>query len=279
MTTTDTQELIIPYIGETSPYTIIPEHIILKDNSIETELNNCNFENENFLKFLKTLASLASCSLHQVLSNSAKEKTYFIGEKLRIKKISYKDSPASVTITGESILESGRRGKTHLTVKDKVSEETVYSFELDHYIITKETFKALYKNYFEPDVIMYYDEKLPKTQIIKTSADHQFIISIDPFTPNQCKSHFENYPIVPFLFVMKCILREIFRFFGADNCHEINNLEGHPTKAIPIETKLEVDVFYQTFLKDQTYIKCEIKDASGYSYAVLMINLKSKYTK
>lgn len=276
MITTSTQ---VPYLSEISPYICIPEHIILKDNKIETELNNCNFENENFSIFLKILTSLANCNLHQLLSSSTKEKIYFIGEKLRIRKTSYKETPLSVSITGESILESQRRGKTRLKVMDAISEETTYTFELDHYILTKETFKNLYKNYFEPNTVMYYDEALPESKITQINPEHQFTIAINPFTPNQCKGHFENFPIVPFVFVTSCIVKEIFNFFGPDKVHEIENLEGYPSKAIPIETQLEVDVFYQKFLQDLTYIKCEIKDSLGILYATLMINLKSKAGK
>ncbi|PKF74538.1 hypothetical protein [Chryseobacterium sp. PMSZPI] len=275
MTTTNIKQHIIPYIGETTPYISIPDHIILKNNKIETELINCNLENENFSNLLKTLASLGSCSLYQLLNNTTNEKIYFLGEKLRIRKTSYKTIPNSVSIVGESKLESKRRGKSYLTVKDLVSEETLYTFELDYYIIPKETFKVLYKNYFEPDYISYYDEKLPKSKITQTLSENQFVIDIDPFTTNQCKGHFENYPIVPFVFVTNCILREIFNSFSFSNSYEIDSLEGYPLKAIPIHTQLKVDVFHQKFLKDLTYFKCEIKDYSETSYAVLIIHIKS----
>nr|WP_315026300.1 hypothetical protein [uncultured Chryseobacterium sp.] len=273
MTTTNTQEHNTPYISETSPYTSIPAHILLKDNKIKTEFKDYNFKNENFLTLLKSLASLSSCNLHQILRNITKDKIYFIGEKIKIKKTSFKNTPTSISITGESVLESKKRGKSYLKVKDITSEDMLYSFEMDYYMMTPETFKMAYKNYFEPDIITHYHKRPPENRITQTKPENQFTISIHPFTSNQCKGHFENHPVVPFAIAINCIVKEIFDFFGSNS--EIENIEGHLSKAIPIETKLEAEFFYQKFLKDQTYIKCEIKDKAGTSYAILMINIKS----
>ncbi|WP_128572494.1 hypothetical protein [Chryseobacterium sp. P1-3] len=53
MKTLDLKETIIPYIGETAPYISIPEHIIVNGNTIETEITDWNFNNENFTQFIK----------------------------------------------------------------------------------------------------------------------------------------------------------------------------------------------------------------------------------
>lgn len=276
MKTTDIQENIIPYIGETAPYISIPENIIINNHRIETEITDCNFKNENFSNLLKILASLGSCSLYQLLNNTSKEKIYFLGEKLRIRKLSYKTALDTVSVVCESFLESNRKGKSHLNVKDIHSGETIYSFELDYYIIAEDTFKLFYKDYFNNTPVEYHDEKLPECQIIRTEDKHQFMISITPFTPNQCKGHFENYPIVPFVFVANCVLKEIFKFLGDKGSYEIDSLEGYASKAMPTGKGFMIEVFHQKFLKDLIYFKCEIKDTSGNSYAVIIINIKSK---
>lgn len=275
MKTLDLKETIIPYIGETAPYISIPEHIIVNGNTIETEITDWNFNNENFTHLLKTLASLGSCSLYKLLNDSSKEKIYFLGEKLRIRKLSYK-TPESVSITSESFLESQRKGKSHLILKDIHSKEPLYSFELDYYIITQNAFQLFYKDYFNDVPVEYHDEKLPETSIEYSGDQHQFTISIMPFTPNQCKGHFENYPIVPFVYLGNCVLREIFKLLGGERSHEIDSLEGYASKAMPTGVEFRVEVFQQKFLKNLTYFKCEIKDTTGVLYAVLIISMLSK---
>ncbi|WP_347218550.1 hypothetical protein [Chryseobacterium sp.] len=279
MTTTDIKNSIIPYIGETAPYISIPENIIFNGHTIETEISDKDFNNENLTHLLKTLASLGSCSLYKLLNDSSKEKIYFLGEKLRVRKLSYRPIPDTLTITGGSYLESPRKGKSCLNTKDKQSGETLYSFELDYYIINQDSFKLFYQDFFNDTPIENYDEKLPEGNINKTEDPHQYTISIMPFTPNQCKGHFENYPIVPFVFIANCILREIFNFLGTMSSYEIDSLEGYASKAMPIGTEFLVEVFQQRFLKNLIYFKCEIKDTSGNSYGVIIINIKSETQK
>ncbi|AZB34191.1 hypothetical protein [Chryseobacterium bernardetii] len=279
MTTTDIQKNIIPYIGETVPYITIPENITFNDHVIETEISGHDFSNENLTHLLKALASLGSCSLYKLLNDSSKEKIYFLGEKLRIRKLSYRPIPDTISITGGSYLESKRKGKSCLNAKDKQSGEILYSFELDYYIINQDSFKLFYKDFFNDTLIENYDEKLPEGQINKTGDHHQFTISIMPFTLSQCKGHFENYPIVPFVFVANCVLREIFNSLENRNTYEIDSLEGYASRAMPIETEFLVEVFQQKILKNLIYFKCEIKDTFGNSYAVMIINIKSEAKK
>ncbi|UHO38861.1 hypothetical protein H5J24_01340 [Chryseobacterium capnotolerans] len=279
MTTTDIQKSIIPYIGETIPYITIPENIIFNRHTIETEISGQDFSHENLTHLLKILASLGSCSLYKLLNDSSKEKIYFLGEKLRIRKLSYNPIPDTISITGGSYLHSTRKGKSCLNAKDKQSGETLYSFELDYYIINQDSFRSFYKDFFNDTPIENYDEKLPEGKINRTDNHHQFTISIMPFTPNQCKGHFENYPIVPFVFITNCVLREIFNFLGNQNIYEIDSLEGYVSKAMPTGTEFLVEVFQQRFLKNLIYFKCEIKDTSGNSYGVIIINIKSETQK
>lgn len=279
MTTTDIQKSIIPYIGETVPYITIPENIIFNGHTIETEISGQDYSNENFTYLLKTLSSLGSYSLYRILNDSSREKIYFLGEKLRIRKLSYKPIPDVISITGSSYLESTRKGKSYLNAKDKQTGEILYSFELDYYIISQDSFQLFYKDFFNDTPVGSYDEKFPESKISKTEDHHQFTISIMPFTLNQCKGHFENYPIVPFVYTANCILKEIFNFLGNKNIYEIDSLEGYASKAMPIGTEFLIEVFQQRFLKNLTYFKCEIKDNSGNFYGVIIINIKSETQK
>lgn len=272
MTTQDIKKNIIPYLGETAPYISVPENIIFNSNRLETSISDYSFNHENFSKLIKLLSSLGSCNLYKLLNPSLKEQIYFMGEKVRIRQLSYKKSD-SATITCESFLESKRKGKSSLLIRDNHSGETLYSFELDYHIIVKDTFKLFYRDYFNDVPVEYYENKLPKGRII-TENDHQFTIFIEPFTPNQCKGHFENYPIVPSVFIMNCTLREIFNFLGQKESYEVDNLEGYATKAMPTGIEYRIDVSHQKLLKNLLFFKCEIKDLSGTPYATIITNIR-----
>ncbi|QBA19870.1 hypothetical protein EU348_01280 [Chryseobacterium indologenes] len=266
---------IIPFLGETAPYLSIPEGITFRDHTIETEIEDWNFENENFSQLVKLLFSFGSLGLYNILDNKTGEKMYFLGEKIRIRKLSYKE-PAAITITGESILESDRKGKSHIYIREIDSKELLYSAELDYYIITREAFELFYKDLFSTVPAEYHDKNLPESKIINTGIPHHFTISTDPFTPNQCKGHFENHPIVPFVFMTHCILKEIFRFLGDEVSYEIESFEGYASNALPTGITFLTEVFYQKYLKNLLYFKCEIKDTSGILYGVIIFSIKSK---
>ncbi|MBO9692169.1 hypothetical protein [Chryseobacterium sp.] len=277
MTTTDIKENIVPYLGETHPYISIPENTVFNGNRIETQISDYDFSNENFSKLIKILSSLGSCNLYRLLNTTSKDPIYFMGEKVRIRQLSYKKSD-SASITCESFLESKRKGKSSLLMRDNHSGEALYSFELDYHIIAKDTFKLFYKDYFNDAPIEYYDENLPKGLIV-VENEHQFTVLLNPFTPNQCKGHFENYPIVPSVFIMNCTLREIFNFMGNTCTYEIDNLEGFATKAMLTGIEYRIEISHQRFLKDLIFFKCEIKDLMGTPYAIIIVNLRSKDKK
>ncbi|WP_330743395.1 hypothetical protein [Chryseobacterium sp. CP-77] len=274
MTTINIKD-IIPFLGETAPYLSIPEGITFRDHTIETEIEDWNFENENFSQLIKLLFSFGSLSLYNILNDKTGEKMYFLGEKIRIRKLSYKE-PAAITITSECILESDRKGKSHIYIREIDSKELLYSAELDYYIITREAFELFYKDLFSAVPVEYHDKNLPESKIINTGIPHHFTISTDPFTPNQCKGHFENHPIVPFVFMTHCILKEIFRFLGDEVSYEIESFEGYASNALPTGITFLTEVFYQKYLKNLLYFKCEIKDTSGILYGVIIFSIKSK---
>lgn len=277
MTTTDIKKNIIPYLGETAPYISIPENTVFNGNRMEAEISNYNFTKENFSKLIKVLSSLGSCNLYRLLNTKSTEQIYFMGEKVRIRQLSYKKSD-SASITCESFLESKRKGKSSLLMRDNHSGEALYSFELDYHIIAKDTFKLFYKDYFNDAAVEYHDENLPEGDITIEDA-HRFTVLLNPFTPNKCKGHFENYPIVPSVFIMNCTLREIFNFMGSTNTYEVDNLEGFASKAMPTGIKYRIEISHQKFLKDLIFFKCEIKDLLGTSYAIIIVNLRSKDKK
>jgi hypothetical protein len=275
MTTTDIKKNIIPYLGEAAPYLSVPENIIFRDQTIETEIEDWNFENENFSQLIKLLFSFGSLGLYNILNDKTDEKMYFLGEKIRIRKLSYKE-PTAVIITSESILESDRKGKSHIYIRESHSGELLYSAELDYYIIVREAFELFYKDLRSTVPVEYHDKNLPESKIINTGIPHHFTVSTDPFTPSQCKGHFENYPIVPFVFMTNCVLKEVFNFLGNEISYEIESFEGYASNALPTGITFLTEIFYQKYLKNLLYFKCEIKDSCGNPYGVIIFTIKSK---
>ena len=178
-----------------------------------------------------------------------------------------------MVINCKSFLESKRKGKSYINVKDKISLEILYTFELDYYIITKDAFENIYKNYFDNREIISLDINMPKTNILIKNED-TFLMSIDAFTSNQCKGHFHNYPIVPAVFVTNCILKEIFLFLNNLNHKEVDSVEMYLSKAMPIETKFNILVSHQNYLNNLINFKCEVKDDNQLTYGIYIINIK-----
>lgn len=272
---TNIQENIIPYIGETTPFFSIPENLKFNGHILETEILDFDFQNKNFPEHCKVFSSLGSCNLYRILNDTSLKKIYFLGETIRFRKLSHKTS-SSVFVTCESSLESEMKGKSVILIKDIHSREMLYSFEINHYIIAEEAFKHFYKNFYHDDSITAYDKNLPESRISEIKSENRFNISIKPFTPEQCKGHFENYPLVPFAFIGDRILKEIFTFLGDKYTYEIESMDGYASNAIPTDKEIVIEVFHQKFLKDLFYFKSEIKDASGTSYGTLIFNIKSK---
>lgn len=275
MLTADFRNKIIPSIGETLPYAFVPEKVILNNEyKIEIEVDDLDFTNENFANLIKILASLGSCNLYKLLNDRSKEKIYFLGEKFRIRKLAYINAN-SFSVSCESFLESKRKGKSHLNVKNLDSKEILYTFELDYHIVTKYTFENLYKDYFDDAPIDFFDNTLPKSSV-NIESDTRFSIRINPFSPNQCKGHFDNFPIVPAVLITSCILREVFNILGNNAVHEVDNLEMYLNKAMPTRKEFTVEIFHRKFLRDITYFKCEVTDMSGIIYGTYIINIKTK---
>ncbi|PKF74224.1 hypothetical protein [Chryseobacterium sp. PMSZPI] len=273
---TEFKENIIPYIGEAAPYVFVPENIIIhNDHKIETEITDCDFKNENFIDLLKILTSFGTSNLYRILQDTSKKKIYFLAEKLRAVKLSYSEIPHSISVTCESILESKRKGKSFFNVKNLITQEILYSYEADYHIIEKSAFENLYEHLFNDTIIEHYGDVLPET-MIDVEDDQRFRILIEPFTLNQCKGHFESYPIVSVAFTAKSILKGIFDFLGKNSLYELDSISIYQTKIMPPGKELIIHVSRYKFLKNLTHFKCEVKDACGEIYGTYIISMKSK---
>ena len=273
--TANFKEETIQLMGETSPYVFIPDEVIIKDeNTITTEIQNCDFQYENFTNLIKVLSSFGSLNISRIINNNTTEKNYFLGEKLRIRKLSELE-PKNILITCNSNVVPKRKATSVLIVQDLNSKVNIYSFELDYYIITKKSFEYIYKEYLDETPVKLSVNTLPKSEI-NIIKNNEFSIIVSPFNKNQCTGHFDNYPIVPAVYITNCILQQIFVFLENKTISTVDSLEMFLPAAMPIETIFNVSVVHQMFLKGLTHFKCEVKDNSSKTYGFYNITIKQK---
>ncbi len=266
---------IIPYVGEDSPYVFIPSNITIEENTICTKIENLNFEKENFSDLIKILSSFGSLNLSRLINLESQKriKRYFLGEKLRIRKLFDNITTTNITLICNSYLNSDRKGFSNIIVRDSESNIDIYSFELNYYIFTESAFQKIYKTYHDTTPIISNDNTLPNSEII-IKNDTTFTINVSPFNRNQCNGHFNEYPIVPAVSITKCILKELYNFLGNDCSYEIDSIEMYLLLAMNIDKNFIIEINHYQYLKDLTYFNCSVKDATDKKYGTYVISLK-----
>lgn len=264
-----TQKNVIDLIGETAPYLFENADKIVFDQSI-TEISlyksfEC-FEKENLVDLIKILSTLGSLSL--VSEIKKEERNYFLGEKLRIRRISYHKPSGMLTAKVTSLLENNRKGRALI---DVVNDQTkLFQMEMDYYIIDEISFKQMFASHYNTEKYNNLIKALPYTSF-EFLSENEFNITINAFSRNHCCGHFDNFEIVPAVFVGKCILKKIFEMFP-DIVSEVDSLEVFLNNAMPINTVFNVNVKTTQLLRNLRNYHCTITDCKthyGYFFATL----------
>lgn len=267
------QKNLFPLIAETSPYLFDDlNQISLVNNNIEFTFDQSFnfFKRENFSDLVKTLSTVGSLNLaNKINSNSV---NYFLAEKLRIRKTSFGQPEGLLLAKSSSQLFDDRKGKSLIEVEDQ--NTTIYKFEIDYYIINKPSFEKIFAQFYNPEKKIDSISSLPTTTI-EYITDTEFILTIEEFEQNNCLGHFDDYPIVPAVFITKCIISNILKIlpFNFSNDIEIDNLEMFLIKAMPINTIFKVNIKIFTYLKNLKTYKCTVSDGKT-EYGHYLITLK-----
>lgn len=265
------------FISETTPY-FMP--LCNVDNSINGELTTtigCTFEyyGVEFGKLLQSISSIGSCCVSKKLG--AANMQYFLGEKLRIRRCGYFIKDGQLKVVVLPIVQSNKRAKAIIDIYDE-TDAIAYRFELDYSILPESTFSKLFKKHFYQAETTTFIETMPKTTSI-INPDGSLSILIDEFKAGHCLGHFRSYPIVPAVFIVKCLLKGIHEWgitsgIWVKNLIEVDSLEIFPTKAMPIGLPFHADVSI-TKLSFKAYMfVCTINDKEQNKYGVYPITIE-----
>ncbi|KIA92690.1 hypothetical protein OA93_23095 [Flavobacterium sp. KMS] len=256
--TTEPQKKTVELIGETSPY--------LFDNANEISFNERNiefplhksfeyFDKENFSNLIKILSTVGSLNLANQLK--ANKKNYFLGEKLRIRKISYMQPSGLLIAKVTPQLENEKKGKSLIEIMDENNK--IFQMEIDYFIIDDINFKKIFEPYYHAEKNNDFNSLLPNTQFECLTED-EFNITVDEFTRSHCSGHFDNYNIVPAVFMTNIILKNIYKI-NSDSNIELDNLEILSTgKAMPVNTVFKVNIKIFHLSKKLKFYKCTVQD-------------------
>ena len=137
------------------------------------------------------------------------------------------------------------------------------------------SFEKIFTEYYNPEKVFTLASELPVIKI-KYISETEFLLIIDKIKQNHCLGHFENYPIVPAVFITKCIMSSIFKIIPKNSSQdiEVDSLELFLNKAMPINTIFNVNVKIFTYLKNLKTYKCTVSDGKT-EYGHYLITLKS----
>jgi hypothetical protein len=263
-------------ISEEHPYFLPIRNTYINPNDcLLTTIGHSNdYKNEEFGKLLQTISSIGSCTLSKKIDAGVKQ--YFLGEKLRIRKCSYSIKEGALTAFAYPTVQTNRKGKAIIDIVDK-DEILAYRFELDYNVFPQQTFEKLFKNYFRETTEQVLKEEMPATKNVVID-DSSFSIFIEKFSEAHCLGHFRNHPIVPAVFIVKCLLSGIKNWFSSEMKVQsdmiVDSLEIFPNRAMPIETELQADVKIQKLAPKIFMFICSIKDQNQTEYGVYPITIQ-----
>ncbi|WP_286443852.1 MULTISPECIES: hypothetical protein [unclassified Myroides] len=266
------------FIGETDPYLFDLKHLTIKESTMEyTVPSDSCLVFSDFYKITQIASSLGSLALAKTMDVT--EKTYFLGEKLRIRKIDNRSLDKGLKYCARSIEYSSRKGKSLVDILDE-HNQLAYTFELDYFIFSEDSFYRLFKNYaithHEPSTRTSLTVEKVEIEEIESSF---FRIVIQPFSKEDCAGHFNQYPIVAAVFVVKQLLCAIEQFFEVKGIGleqkklNVDSLEMFLNVAVPIDTVLHSKIYYHQIAKESYVFVCPVcDDTTEYGNYLITVN-------
>lgn len=267
------------YIGENYPYLFPMDNLVKNASTVEySTTNSSDSQLRGFKEIGQIVASLGSISLLTAMDISSK--TFFLAEKIRIRKINSTIVEDGLKYCAKPFSFSKRKGKVLVDVLNN-QNQLFYTSELEYVIFDENAFNDVFSS--------FYTEKIPAESspikedvLVNLIEPFYFKIQIPSFTIEQCKGHFDNYPIVPGVFIMDRLLEGIEKFFklqGEDVQSKklvLDNLETFLNTATPVYSELSSLVHYRQVSKDSYLFVCTITDSNHkieYGHFVITVKL------
>lgn len=262
-------------IGEETPYLYPFDNLIIKEDSLEIDnINISSYQFINFGKLIQVACSIGTASIFHTLK--LKEKTFFLTEKCRIRKVSYGNIEGSLSVKAKTISISSKKGKSFVGVFDE-SGLLKYSLEQDCTILSENMFSGLFKAHECNEEDGEYTNTLPELKNIYI-GDNSFRIVVAGFSKEQCQGHFPGFPIIPGPFLVNCILSGIKNWLLREEIVTsaviVENCESFLNKAVPIRTMLHAKVNITKVQYKMYLFTTEIIDLEGTSYGFYLITIQ-----
>lgn len=206
----------------------------------------------------------------------------YLGKKMRIRKHNFLQLlNDKILVIAKPVINGKKNVKAiiNLFSKDQLS----YSFELDYTILTKQVFEKIFKN--QKSILIdnkEADKCLPNIDIINID-NYNFKVKIYPFNINHCLGHFEDYPIVPSVLVLDCLIFGIKKWFQINYKNTLNliidSVELFLNKAMPIQKSYNSNILIRQNSLQSTMFLCEIKDNDCENYGNYIIIIENNYEK
>lgn len=253
---------IAQWLGEHPPYLFPLNTLIIQDSNVAyTPSSSLSNSFEEFYKVLQIASSLGSIALLQKMN--VVSKTFFLGEKLRIRKIPQGEIHNELQYQAQSLLFSERKGKSLVDIFNQ-HHQLAYTFELDYVIFSEDSFQRVFKSFYTPELALKNTGNIQNEVRITPLCSSYFQVVIQGFSTEQCAGHFDHYPIVPAVFIVNRLLYAIEAFFklqGKDLSTKtliVDSLEIFPNIATPPNTELHSHVYYRQVTKNSYLFVCPI---------------------
>ena len=252
-------------IGETDPYLFNIDSLVIKESTMEyTTTDDSYLAFSDFYKITQIASSLGSLALAKAMEITSKN--YFLGKKMRIRKIDNRAIDKGLKYCARSLKYAPKQGKSMVDIFDE-QDQLAYTFELDYFVFSEDSFYRLFKNYAIP----YHEASESKSLAVEKVEIEEiepsfFRVVIQPFSNEECAGHFDHYPIVAAVFVVKQLLRAIEQFFQlqggtlTQKTWSIDSLEMFLNVAMPPQRRLNSKVYYHQVAKDIFVFVCPIRD-------------------
>ena len=268
-------EHLYDYLGENYPYLLPLDQVIAKEGKLECTTRSTQPQLKEFKKIGQTAASLGSIALLQTMNLSTK--TFLLGEKIRIRKINHTLEDSELRYCARAISFSTRKGKALVDIFDALGQ-LVYTAELEYVIFDEVSFQQVFASLYTEKIPSELDLVYDEVQVNLTAPSY-FTIHIPAFTPEQCKGHFDHYPIVPGIFIMHRLLEGIEKFFALKGeafqgkTLVADSFETFLKKATPTQVALYASVYYRALTKDTYLFICPIQE-DNIEYGHYIITVK-----